>query len=421
MKAVFFVVLFVSVSLTLLADPAPATLEITDVLLLGMALVTAVLSLFAARRYPIGQTERQIISAVIFYISYLLFSALMGFLQGVPVMGVFRSVGPYLGFVPLIAVGFLPEKTLNPRMIAIIFIMVGLMQVCYLSELYFSHGGHGTTLSVLRNRITFKDQRTTLPLMLSVAILPLMFVSGRQLSGIKQTLMAAGVMALLMVGLFAGVITLTRAIFLSIVAGWLAFFAASLWQRSCDRRFKASVFFNRLFSAFAFAALVLMLVSFIPRIQLLESGLFARFFNHAGLGHVDYTNGRLYDEWIPALTTWINSGPLGWVLGVGAGNAFTVLSGEERTYIHNLSIYSLVFGGLYGFFATLFLYYILFKSLLVRAVQTQNSVYTGMFALLFSLYFYGQLFAVHKGLAFNEMLFLITGLTLIRPVSNHRH
>jgi hypothetical protein len=157
----------------------------------------------------------------------------------------------------------------------------------------------------------------------------------------------------------------------------------------------------------------------IPQIDKLEQGLIARFFNHSlSLGTSDYSNGRLFDEWLPALSTWADSGLIGWFFGIGAGNTFNVASGEERTYIHNLSIYSLVYGGFFGLFACLWLYYTIFKTLIVRAFQTHQTIYLSFAALLISIFVYGQFFAVHKGLAFNAMLFMIIGIALIQPV-NH--
>ena len=92
------------------------------------------------------------------------------------------------------------------------------------------------------------------------------------------------------------------------------------------------------------------------------------------------------------------------------------LSGEERTYIHNLSIYSLVYGGLFGLLACYGLYFTVFSALVKKAYHSENSAYFSFAALLASLFFYGQLFAVHKGLAFNIMLFLIIGLALSPPL-----
>ena len=102
-------------------------------------------------------------------------------------------------------------------------------------------------------------------------------------------------------------------------------------------------------------------------------------------------------------------------MGLARGNTFTVATGEERTYIHNLFIYSLVYGGFFGLFACIWLYFTVFKTLIIRALQTKQTIYLGFAALLGSIFFYSQLFAVHKGLAFNAMLFLIITLALMQP------
>jgi hypothetical protein len=270
-----------------------------------------------------------------------------------------------------------------------------------------------TTLDVLRNRITLLEPRTTLPLVLSVTVLPLVFLSYKKLS-IKLFSMS-----LISLGFFAGAATLTRSVIISIMVGWLSYIVLYLYFQSYSKNFTILAGLRKLSIFLIVGIATLSVISFIPKMNTLEQGLIARF-SHSSLGaSADYSNGRLYDEWLPALKTWVNSGVISLLFGMGAGNTFTVITGEERTYIHNLSIYTLVYGGLYGFFASLWLYYTVLKIFVRRAFQTNTIVYLGFAALLITIFCYGQFFAVHKGLAYNAMFFLMITLALSQPVKYH--
>lgn len=416
MPIILFVTLFCLVLVSFLANPAPSSIESSDLILIGLPCLIGILSIATTNVYKIYRTEFDLLVAVIVYLSYLLLSALMGVLHGVPILNVLRSIGPYINFFPLLLIGFLPTQIMRPMIIASILIMIGLLQIGYLLYLYFIHSIHvNTIVGVLVDRITLLDQRTTLPLLLAVTTLPIIISLNKQMSGKKKFLLNIISIALILLGLFAGIITLTRAIVLSIIFGWIVFIIVYLYHQSRINIFLLLPSAGKLcMYVFCFIAVLLML-SYFPKIHMLESGLLARFYN-AGIAGSDYSNGRLYDEWLPALMTWSNSDLLSLFFGMGAGTTFTVLNGEERTYIHNLCIYSLVYGGFYGFFACIWLYFTLFKTLIIRAQQTHNILYIAFSALISSMFFYGQLFAVHKGLAFNVMLFLIIAIALSQPI-----
>ena len=409
MNILILFLLSLNVFLSFIASPAPESLELTDLALVSLTCLIALLSISVTSATLIGKNEGRLLTAVLLYLGYLVLSAFMGLLHGVPLLSVARSAGPYLVFFPLVFAGFLPANRLNPWTMALILIGVGLTQTVWLAWLYVSHvPAAETTQGILINRITFMDQRTTLPLLLSVPILSLMFLDGWKGRGLSSP-QRVTMIVLVLIGLFAGMVTLTRAIFLSMVTGWSVF--AIVWCSLGSNTFSVKKSTLWIFSVMG----IVFLLSLIPAIHRLETGLFARFTLHTANGPVDYSNGRIYDEWLPALTAWLSSGPLSFLFGMGAGMSFTVLSGEERTYIHNLSIYSLVYGGLFGFLSCLWLYFCLFRTFYIRARQTPGALYPALIALLASLYFYGQLFAVHKGLAYNEMLFLMIALALIRP------
>jgi hypothetical protein len=406
-----FTILFIS----LLANPAPVSIEKEDLLLIGLPFLLAVVCICTKIHYPIYLPERNLLIAIMIYLSYLIISILMAIIEGIPILNILRSIGPYINFFPLLLIGMLPSRILTPSLLAFIFILVGICQAIYQIKLYYIHSYAVTnTLEVLRNRITLIEPRTTLPLVLSVTILPLTFLSHKKLA------VKLFGMALVSLGVIAGAATLTRSVIISIMIGWLAFLILYLYVQAHQKRLSLLVIFRKFSSYLMIGIATICIISFVPKINTLEHGLIARFCYSSSSGaSVDYSNGRLYDEWLPALNLWIHSGITRVFFGIGAGNTFTVVTGEERTYIHNLLIYTLVYGGLYGLFAILWLYFTVFKIFLLRAFQAHSAVYVGFAALLVTLFSYGQFFAVHKGLAYNAMFFLMIMLALSQPVKQH--
>lgn len=414
MAKIIYFILCLTTLISLFANPAPVSIEFEDVLLIILPFSLAMLSLTAIRHYKMQSTETNLFIAVDLYLTYLIISMLIGLMHGVSLLNVLRSVGPYLNFFPILLIALLPAQFVKITYISIILISVGFLQGIYLFYLYFTHANDVTnTIGVLINRITLLDPHTTLPLILSVVMLPLAFIPQTQW---KLKLLTVG---LFVFGILAGSATLTRSLIISIFLGSFVFMVLYVYYQAqvTQRRF-LPIFTKNLLHLIYFIPIILLLTA-IPKVHMLEQGLFARFLNHSASGaSVDYTNGRLFDEWLPALSTWIDSGVLGWFFGIGAGNAFTVTSGEERTYIHNLSIYSLVYGGLFGLFSCLWLYFTIFKTLVIRAFHTRQMTYLSFAALLVSIFVYGQFFAVHKGLAFNLMLYIIIALAFIQPTEN---
>jgi hypothetical protein len=409
-RHLIYLLIFLLLLISLLANPAPVAIEIADLFLISIPCFLAFLAITISNNYKVYQTENHLLIAVIFYLSFLLTSLLIGLIHGVPILTVLRSIGPYLDFFPLLLLCLLPPRVLNPWIIGGIFVFVGTLQASYQLFLYVQHSQDiASTAGILRSRITLIEPRTTLPLALASAILPLAyFASSNLLLRMCATL-------LILFALFASAATLTRSVILSIFVGWLVFMIIYLYQHrqqlSVINLLKQSIFYIVVFT------ISMSLLSLIPRVHMLEQGLLARFFHASASATTDYSNGRLYDEWIPALKVWMNSDLISLFFGIGAGQTFIVANGEERTYIHNLSIYSLVYGGFYGLFTCIGLYLVTFKTLIARASQTRQPIYLSFAALLAGLYFYGQLFAVHKGLAFNAMLFLMIAIALMQPTN----
>lgn len=422
MGKIILAVTFFILLMSLLANPAPVSIELEDLILIALPFALGLLCLAATRHMLIYKIQYELATAILFYCGYLMLSMLVGLLHGVPLLNILRAIGPYLNFIPLLTISILPPRTINPWIIALILTVIGALQACFQLYLYFSHSMNiANTQDVLRGRITLLNPRATLPLVLAVAILPFSFISKKGLTETQAILIKTTSICLILLGLLGGIVTLTRSIVLSILFGWLLFITLSIYQQLRTKKIPFSQT-SRKFIYYALALLILIsAVSLVPKIQMLEQGLFDRFYSSSFSRATDYSNGRIYDEWIPALTSWMDSDLLSLFFGIGAGNTFTISSGEERSYIHNMLIYHLVYGGVFGLMASVSLYLIALKTLITRARQTKQTVYLSFAALLGSIFFYGQFFAVHKGLAFNAMLFLILALTLYQPEKYARH
>ena len=416
MRILIFSIIFCIVLVSFLASPAPLFIEVSDVILIVLPCILAVLSLTATTHYTLHKTEYSLFVAIMFYLSYLLLSILIALLHGVPFLNILRAIGPYLNFFPLLFICLLPNYLLTIGSISFVLIFVGSVQAIYQIYVYAIHSHEVVnTLGVLINRITLVEPRTTLPIVLSITVLPLALLTSKNRTLIKHSLLQFVAVCLILLGIVAGAVTLTRSIILSILFGWLTFIVLYLYQQTLLNRSYFFKVFKKMLLCFILLIGCIIVLSSFEKIQLIEQGLLSRFYQSEIVGDPDYSNGRIYDEWIPALNRWLNSGILGLFFGIGAGSSFTIASGEERTYIHNLCIYNLVYGGLYGLLAYLFLYYTIFKTLLYRAWQTNQTLYIAAAALFSSIFFYGQLFAVHKGLAFNVMLFLMMVIALHQP------
>ncbi|HSW71456.1 MAG TPA: hypothetical protein VLH77_05705, partial [Gammaproteobacteria bacterium] len=82
MHIIIFVVLFLLVLSSFLANPAPLSLELLDLVLIFLPCLLAFLSMVLAKTYQLYRLEANLILAIILYLSYLLISALIGILQG---------------------------------------------------------------------------------------------------------------------------------------------------------------------------------------------------------------------------------------------------------------------------------------------------------------------------------------------------
>ncbi len=159
-------------------------------------------------------------------------------------------------------------------------------------------------------------------------------------------------------------------------------------------------------------------VKYLPAIDLtknpepfdLNKWFYTFFKKHKVLGAVE--NGRIFDEWLPAINHYMTLSIFEKLLGAGNGTSFRTEKNEKRRYIHNIFIYSLVYFGFFGLLGILFIYGYTFISLLIRFRRTGQHAYLGLVGLLSGLLCYSQFFVCFKSLPYNLILATIFAFAL---------
>lgn len=126
--------------------------------------------------------------------------------------------------------------------------------------------------------------------------------------------------------------------------------------------------------------------------------------------------GRIANEWIPALNAVIDDGLPGILGGIGAGQSFITAGGEERTYVHNVLLYGLVYFGAPGLALMLLAYAVILVGLWRRALASADRRYLALAAMVVALLVFAQFFAVHKLFSYNLMLMLVVQ-ALVQPLA----
>lgn len=398
--------------LTLLGNPAPAGLgPVERLLLVGVVVATATGVLRARQVYSarIGITHASILAALGLYCLSLLVALAIGILEGASTSSALRAAGPYLFFLPLAAVGPWLSRQNLLRATVRALVIAGLCQTAFLLALFLTGVRDLLDLrSVFLGRTTLLDARTTVPLFLASAILPMAWLPGR-----GRPIRRIIALSMILASAAAALSTQTRSQLLAFAAGGLAFlpFYGMHWARESGRPPTAAI--GRVAGTLALALLLASTaVAAVPALRVLASAVVLR-------SRTDQDNGRLTNEWLPAVKRVVAS-PTSLALGIGAGDSFITGEGEVRTYVHNLVIYSLLYGGLFGLVATA-LFYATVGVLLARAGSTAHGFEpAALLALLVALIVYAQFFAIHKLLSYNLMVALIAAAAVPPPAGPSR-
>lgn len=387
--------------LTLLGEPAPTALGVVELLLVLGVIAIAAGGLVGARLLHTGQigaTHASILAALAVYCLSQLVTLSLGILQGAAPAAAIRAVAPYLLFLPVAAaLPFLSRaETVRPAVRAMVF--AGLAHAVFLLVLFVTGVQDILDLrAVFFGRTTLLDARTTIPLFLASVLLPLAWLTaGRPAS---RRVAALGLVALSTAGALS---TQTRSQLLAMAAGGAVFLVLHVarWAARYGRSVGGALRRVTVIAAVALA-LTAAAVATVPTLRVLAQAVVLR-------TEADQDNGRLANEWIPAVRQ-VSASPASLALGIGAGATFVTGEGEERTYVHNLGIYALVYGGITGVIATALLYLVIGAGLFHRARTDAGLEGAALLALLVALVVYAQFFAVHKLLSYNLMLAVLAG------------
>jgi len=394
--------------LTLVGAPAPSAVTPVELSLAGLVGLGAlwIVGGVLVRPMPLDDAQPLLLAAVGGYLASFALSMVVGVAYGAPTLSMLRAVLPYVLFLPIAAVGLMPSvRDGAVRGILVACVLAGLAHSALLLGLYLTGVQNLLdTQTILVGRTTLLDARTTLPLFLGAAVLPLHVVAR---GSWPARVGAIALMALAALGSFS---TQTRAQLLALGCAYVAFFFLySRWEARMrgDHPTLAFLRFGR--RAAITTALLAATILATPPLRALASAVVLR-------SQATGDNGRIQEEWIPVITEALQHGVTGVLFGIGGGQSFITIAGEERTYVHNLMLYALLYNGAIGLLLVLFLYLALFATLVRRAHVQRSAVYLSFASLLVALFVYAQLFAVHKLLSFNAMLALVIFVAFVRPV-----
>ncbi|MCA0360239.1 MAG: O-antigen ligase family protein [Armatimonadetes bacterium] len=378
--------------LVLVAFPAPKGVGAAEVL---MALVAFVLFLhFLLIRQNFARASglaRPVGWALFAHVAGWMITAAVGVTQGVDTMGIVRSLLPQILFAPVALVGLSLSGPVEGRSLGRILAGIGVFHALYLVGLgIFAYSGAGSASDLVISRITFIDPRTTMPLFLALAPFGLAAVATGRL---RAKLWGLAAILLCLAG---ALVTQTRAQILAVVAGVLLFGIVYVASRPTP---------TVLVTTLVIIGLGMATIAAVPPLRNLAMAVLER---QQKVGD----NARLDNEWLPALTQWEMRGTPAVIGGIGLGVPIKDFSGEEKTYIHNQTIYFLVYGGLVGFVLIMSLYAATFFTLLVRYIRKREILDLAAASTLVSLWLYAQFFAVHKLFSFTLMLFVLVAIAL---------
>lgn len=388
----------VMLGLTLVGEPAPTSIGGVELLLVagvGLMTLVAVAGVRHGGHLRIGPSHSSILAVTAACCLSLLAGMTPAIVAGAEPSAIVRASGPYLLFLPLAAAGpWLGGVATAPAAVRAL-VVAGLAQGIFLLSLFATGVQDVLDLrAVFLGRTTLLDARTTVPLFLASAILPLAWIAeGRG----RTRLIALAVVALSAAGALS---TQTRSQLVALAMGGVVFLPCyGLWWARRTGRTVALAARRVVMAGLAALVLAAGAVATVPTLRVLVQSVALR-------TAADQDNGRIANEWVPAFRQ-VSDSPGSMLVGIGAGRTFVTAEGEERTYVHNLGLYALVYGGLLGLVVTVLFYLVVAGALVRRLREDPGLESAALLALLAALATYAQFFAVHKLLSYNLMLALI--------------
>jgi hypothetical protein len=390
------------------AEPAPrdvGPVELAMVAIAGLTMVVVIAAMLRSRPEPLGGQPAHALAALAAYAVPFIVSVVVSAVNGIGFAEGIRSAIPYLAYLPIALLGLFATGHRRMTFAAGGLLVAGVLHGTFLLFLYLRASADLTSPeAILLARTTWLDPRTTLPLVLAAGLLPLATVVRGH--GVLKPGLAILISA---IATLAAASTQTRSQIVALLAGFGTFFV--LYTVLAVRRRGASlaVTIRRTMLAGGLGAVLLVGLGFAtPQVRALAGAIQER-------TRQDQDTGRIADEWAPALSTVVDGGLPAVLFGVGAGGGFVTLGGDERTYVHNILIYAVLYQGVIGAGILLLFYAYLIASLARRGFAEEDPRYLALAALVVALFTYAQFFAVHKLLGYNLML-MIACQTLLFPV-----
>lgn len=390
--------LIISLALSVAADQTFSKIGPVEFLLALSLICTGLLALpgMFKPRLPL-----RCLSGILFLAS-IAFSAVVGVAVGVPIPSVFRSAAPYLllGLAfPYMVSG---RVEVDRRFLLTAVASIATIHSLYLLGIYFVANDHfDVPFDILVNRITLIDNRAMNPVFLTGAAAG---VAVYVLAENRSVRFLAGLAAI--VSILAAVATVARTFAFAALLGPVSILALSaviIWRSSARRAAMASV------GILVVAALAL---AFVPAFSIMTKAMLLRHETQVAAAEttsaeVTVGGGRLTDEWPSAWKRYTEGTVAEKLLGIGAGNPFTLMDGTERTYVHNWPIYLLLYQGIFGVVAfTIFIATLGFTAL--RQWWVRNDVISlASLGILATMYSSAMFFANHKLLSFNLLLVMV--------------
>jgi len=381
-------IIYVSLLLTLVANPAPQGIGPFEIIVTLLMFTVLLFSLCS--KLSIRKTNSVVLFLWLLYIISLGSSAGYGLVQGAHLYKVLGSTAPFLVFTPIILYAFSKPRTSIVTTLVNALIVVGIFQALFLIYLYF---GRSISLqnvdSVLQYRTTYLDPRTTLPFLLASATLPLTKIT---LSNLKSFLWIIAVF----ISFLAAFTTQTRSLILAVIFGILAYFCFALLSYAINNiRFNKNTVIKAISAVFITFIIGLLVMIQSSTFQALTSAIVYRSVT-AG------DNGRIEEEWKPAIKQWSNGSNVNYLIGMGLGVPFENEVLGKQTFMHNVFLYNLVYGGAFGLIIVLIMY--VFLVTILFSCGLNEPLTWSLLACILAMLLYAQFFAVFKSLGYNCML-----------------
>ncbi len=256
------------------ADPVFAKFGAAEAALYILLILTGLSSLLGAvnRGLDFSAVNIRRHLPVLAFFGMFALSALVGAANQAPLTSIIRATGPYLLLGLCIPVVLTRDRQLNGRSLMIGIVIAGLAQSAYLVGLYlWANDRFDSVIELMVHRTTLIDPRTTVPIFVGAAMMPLALAGPAR--GYAALALAAAASCLMALASFS---TLTRSHVITLMTGYAVLIAVTagttLLQRSITQARAAKVLAAGIVTGLVFFAIL----SSMPQFRMLTHAIFVR-------------------------------------------------------------------------------------------------------------------------------------------------